>query len=561
MIFICVVAALSNVSCSLEEQVFTQTDESYITDAAMAEPLLLGVYRKLGTDGVYRLNLSFMFNSGTDESKAEGNHLDAFRSEQSNAFAASSQYVEQTWKELYSAVYDANYFLEMAARKMETFTEEDQEKLAVYIAEAHALRGLLYFELVRWFGNVPLGISTEGAARTPEKYKQADPVDVYKQIEADLTAALSLPYYDEDKVRKINSFRISKGAVLGLLAKVYATWAGYPLRDESKWELAAEKAGELISVQKHSLLPSYKTLWENAANSVWAPKESLLELSYWSPISTDASSGRVGNFNGVRGIQGALKKNAPGHNVGLYINPTFFQNWKDYDQDQRFALTYADYEYKLVDGKSAAVNYKTQGTRQISFLEAMEGTDPDWIPDWRNVYSYRITYGKWDTEKYVKDENYQTVGNYTNINWYLLRYSDVLLLYAEALNEWKKKPTQEAYDAVNMVRRRAFGLDVSTASAAADLPAGLSYEDFRQAVMDERKWELAGEGHRRQDLIRWGIYCKTVKDTYKALSDWHYNAQQYFQAGIYTQEGKHELLPIPQREIDLCGFKQNQNWN
>jgi len=553
---------LSGVSCSLEEKVYTKTDESYIVDADMAESLLLGIYRKLGTDGIYRLNIPFIFGAGTDESKGEGNHLQDFRAEQANAYAASSKYVEQTWKELYSAVYDANYFIEMAARKMETFSDEDKEKLSLYVAEAKALRGLLYFELVRWFGNVPLVLSTADSNLAPDEHRQAAPVKVYEQIEEDLKYAVQvLPYHSDDNVRKNTSFRISKGGALGLLTKVYATWAGCPICDKSRWELAAETAEELIISGRHGLIRQYDTLWYNSGNNVWAPAESLLELSYWSPISTDASSGRVGNFNGVRGIQGALKNDAPGHNVGLYINPTFLQNWKDYQLDKRFSITYADYEYKLVDNKPAAVYYKTQGTTQIPFLAAMEGTDPNWIQDWRNVYSYRLTFRKWDTEIYVKDANYQTVGNYTNINWYLLRYSDVLLLYAEALNEVNQGPVAEAYEAVNMVRRRAFGFDVNMPSSISDLPSGLSYADFSQAVRDERKWELAGEGHRRQDLIRWGIYYEIVKKTYTDLSLWHYMAPDYFQAGIYAQKGKHELLPIPQREIDLCGLKQNPNWN
>ena len=110
----------------------------------------------------------------------------------------------------------------------------------------------------------------------------------------------------------------------------------------------------------------------------------------------------------------------------------------------------------------------------------------------------------------MPDENYNTASHVTNINWYLLRYADVLLLYAEALNEVNMGPTLEAYDAVNMVRRRAFGLDYTVASDAADLEMGLSYKDFQEAIRDERAWELAGEAHRRQDLVRWGIYADTV---------------------------------------------------
>lgn len=559
--FTILTAALLCLSCSLEENVYTQTDESYIKDAAMSETLIMGVYKKLGVDGIYRQNLPFIFSLSTDESKPEGSSLDAHRTEGSNAFTASSSYVENTWKALYSAVYDANYFIELMGRKIPTFTEDDQAKCAYYVAEAKALRALLYFELVRWFGNVPLVLSTDEAYKAPEEFKQADPNDVYVQIENDLKDASEvLPYSGEADLRDNPSFRFSKGGVLGLLAKVYATWAGYPLYAEGKWELAVDAAEEVINSQKHSLLPDFVQLWKNSASNVWDPSESLIELSYWSPLATSESSGRVGNMNGVRGNQGCLRNNAPGHNVFCYYHPTFLANWKDYSLDKRFAVSYADYQY-TANGKEYYVSKKIDNVMTpISFVMALEAEEKN-QENWRGTYNYRLTHGKWDTELYVPDENYNTAAHVTNINWYLLRYSDLLLLYAEALNELNLGPTPAAYEAVNMVRRRGFGLDYTIASDVADLEAGLSYEDFQKAVRDERGWELAGEAHRRQDLIRWGIYADTVKETYNNLSTWHTNGHLYFLGGEYTKKGKHELLPIPQREIDLCGYKQNPNWN
>lgn len=554
--------ALSSISCSLEENVYTQTDEEYITDAAMSETLIMGVYKKLGTDGIYKQNLPFIFSLTTDESKPEGSSLTQHRAEGSNAFNASSSYVEATWKALYSAVYDANYFIELMDRKAGVFTEGDQAKCKYYVAEAKALRALLYFELVRWFGNVPLVLSTADSYKPADAIKQADPNEVYAQIERDLLEAEEvLPYSGDADLRTNPSFRFSKGAVQGLLAKVYATWAGYPLYAEGKWELAAAAAGRVVDSKKHALLTDFVQLWKNSAENVWAPSESLIELSYWSPLATDGSSGRVGNINGVRGNQGCLRNNAPGHNVFCYYHPTFLANWKDYALDKRFAVSYADYHY-TVNGKECYVLKTVNGVKNtpVTFVMALEAAEKD-QEGWRGTYNYRLTHGKWDTELYVPDDNYNTAANVTNINWYLLRYADVLLLYAEALNEVNQGPTAEAYEAINMVRRRGFGLDYTVASDDADLDPGLSYANFQKAIRDERAWELAGEAHRRQDLIRWGIYADVVIETYNNLGTWHSNAANYFLGGEYTQKGKHELLPIPQREIDLCGYKQNPNWN
>lgn len=142
-----------------------------------------------------------------------------------------------------------------------------------------------------------------------------------------------------------------------------------------------------------------------------------------------------------------------------------------------------------------------------------------------------------------------------------LRYADVLLLYAEALNEWKHGPTDEAYEAVNLVRRRGYGNPNNT--SICDLPTGLDEEEFRKVIRKERAYELAFEGHRRLDLVRWGIYYETVQNTYNALNNWWTTENEKFNYHVYvnTVKGKHELFPIPQRTMDLCTqYKQNPKW-
>ena len=177
-------------ACSLDEKVYTQIDESYVTDAEMAESVLLGVYRDLNVDGIYRWNLSMMFNLPTDEAKIEGSSLVAERLEGCNAYSASSSHVQKTWAALYKAVYDANYFLEMMERRSPDFPEEDAALCDIYVAEARFLRGLLYFELVRWFGHVPLVTSTAESYLPSDQIEQADPVKVYEFIEKDLQYAV-----------------------------------------------------------------------------------------------------------------------------------------------------------------------------------------------------------------------------------------------------------------------------------------------------------------------------------------------------------------------------------
>lgn len=560
--YIILVLGLLSMSCSLKEQSYTQVDDSYITDASLAQNVLYGVYKAMNTDGVYRLNLTMLFDCPNDEIRGEGNHLTAQRQEAANAFSSTSSYVQDSWSALYKGVYNANAFLEMMEKKLPEFSNEDQMRGSVYIAEARALRALYYFELVRWFGHVPLLKSTAESSQSYDKYVQADPVEVYKFIETDLKYAIeNLPWADEDAIREDNSFRFSKGAAMGLLVKVYATWAGYPLQDRSKWSDAATLAGELVGSGHHSLLADYDQLWKNAGNNVWDSHESLIEQSYWSPLSTTTSCGRVGNFNGVAAVQGTIRGNY--HFAFMRVVPTFIAGWKDYADDKRWAITFADYEYRQ-EGKVQITRTTVGGVANtpVTFEMAMDESTPGWQIGWRATYNYRLFPRKWDTEVYVKDENQIADNNLTNVNWYVLRYADVLLLYAEALNERDGAPSAEAFNAVNMVRRRGFGLDVNTPSVAADLPSTLGFEDFRKAIRDERSYELAFEGHRRQDLVRWGIYPETVADTYVAMGLWHFAAPQYYIGAMYTKKGKSELLPIPQREKDLCPqYDQNPGWD
>lgn len=106
--------------------------------------------------------------------------------------------------------------------------------------------------------------------QAPSTFVQENHETIYKFIEEDLLYAIqTLPYAIDDTNRQSNKYRMSKGAALGLLTKVYATWAGYPVKDHTKWAEAAKTAKVLVESQKHDLLNDFKQLWENTCNGVW----------------------------------------------------------------------------------------------------------------------------------------------------------------------------------------------------------------------------------------------------------------------------------------------------
>lgn len=552
-ILISVVCIFSFSSCTLDEEPHSEMEKkNFLNNANEAETVLLGVYRTMIADAAYGWNLSILFNLGTDISQVEGSTSENFRIIPTNAFSTSQAEIQNTWATLYNGIYNANDFLERISVKMDSYSNTDKQLATIYIAEARALRALFYFELVRHYNRIPLMTNTQMSYQDPKTFKQAEPEEVYKFIEKDLLYARDiLPYAIDDTYRSSNDYRLSKGAILGLLTKVYATWAGEPVKDVSKWELAATTARILIQSGKHSLLPNYEKLWENTCNGLWDPTESLIEISFYSPTVSGNSDpvGRIGKWNGVKTTAIAGERGSCAGNVKVIH--TFVLDWRNAgDGDIRRDLSIANYKYddnKVLWVKSASDTDLTAENKDKNKDQAQ-----------KNKQNY--TPAKWDIEKYAI-ANKLINNDKSNVNWYFLRYADVLLLYAEALNEWKHGPTDEAYEAVNLVRRRGYGNPNNT--SICDLPTGLDEEEFRKVIRKERAYELAFEGHRRLDLVRWGIYYETVQNTYNALNNWWTTENEKFNYHVYvnTVKGKHELFPIPQRTMDLCTqYKQNPKW-
>lgn len=550
---------LSGISCTdfLAENSSVDVDKNkFMNNAKEAKIVLDGVYRSLVGEGLYSYNLSLVFDLTNDLSQCEGSATSNFREVPTNAFNKSNSQVAQTWRQLYEAIYNANDFMEGINAKKAGYSDTDKELAEIYIAEAKALRALFYFELVRWYGNVSLYLTTAEASKDVSLHTQAKPADVYAQIERDLKDAIEvLPWATESD----RPFRMSKGSAYGLLTKVYATWAGYPVHDTSKWQEAANTAQTLITSGMHSLNPKYDQVWINTCNGKWEPNESLIEVSFYAATVTGNSAldpiGRIGKWNGVK----ATKEDASGGNAGnVKVVYTFIKKWQDqinadtlaqYPLDVRYGMSLADYVFAY--DKDAEVVVK----------ESLVSANPK--PKQFQTWTPR----KWSTE-FVDRANILTNSDRSNINWYVLRYSDVLLLYAEALNELRglgeASGMTAAYDAINQVRRRGHGQAVDAPCPGIDLD-GLSYEDFQQAVRDERAYELCFEGHRRQDLIRWGIYYETIQEVAQKLDAWwepdDKNPTPNYTARYYTVKGKHELFPIPQHDMDLMdNYKQNPKW-
>jgi hypothetical protein len=138
-------------------------------------------------------------------------------------------------------------------------------------------------------------------------------------------------------------------------------------------------------------------------------------------------------------------------------------------------------------------------------------------------------------------------------------------MLAEADNEVNNGPSQEAYDAINEVRGRAYGVPLDQPNANADLPAGLSYAEFRQQIQDERSRELCFEALRKPDLIRWGIFKQTMEAMVTEItgSNASVTNKNRWILGYQTAASnpRYTILPIPALELNINkAIRQNQGW-
>jgi hypothetical protein len=407
----------------------------------------------------------------------------------SYTFDATLWSLDNVWSNAYITINRAN----IALAHIPGITMDPTMRDRV-LGEAHFLRGLMYFELVRMFGDVPLitqEVRSVEEARTP----RTPAADVYALIESDLqTAASTLPAsYSGDDVGRATS-----GAAKALLAKVYLT--------QGDWTNAAKYAGEVITSGQYSLNPDWMTNFRIASENT--NPESIFEIQYGAPEQTAGVVGSVQSlFTLPAGFPG-------GDGYGLIrVSP------------ELIAL------YAPDDQRGAGATYFTS-----PYTDAMGRTTRWSVPN-------GPAFHKWLDESNSKDMTARAWQQMPN-NWIVLRYADVLLMYAEAVSEGGAATAGSAESALNQVRTRA-GIDPV---------GGLSQAALVDSVRVERRREFAFEGQRWFDLSRWGVLDQTIQAKTQLMQD--------VQPGETTVHGAPgNLFPIPQTEIDNNDqLTQNPGW-
>ena len=512
------------------------------------------IYGGLTQDRTYSQDLAIVWNLNSDIELVDGLGDDATNttSERGNMnYNASPAWskISGVWDAIYGVIEDANDVV-AGVRNSNLLTNgstSEQQAMKRYLGEALTLRAMCYLDLVRFFGDVPFKTEPSKSDLSNAYLSKTDRDEILDQLLVDLEEAVEmLPWADE--VGGYTTERITKGYAHGLLAQIAMTRAGYAIREKAKegyetasysdatyptqrpaaevrtdlYARALKHLSAIINNGTHQLNPSFENQWY-LINQLQLDKtyhENLFEI----PMGRNVT-GELGYTVGVR-MNGVTTEYGYGNSSGkLKLTAPLLYS---YDKnDLRRDITIAAFEIKQ-DGKNT--------------IDSLLGNAP-----------FGLYCAKWDCRKmsneWLQENLKATAKHMTGVNPVKMRYSQVLLYYAECLNElagpegsYQGDAGITALQALALVHNRAF----SEASIANNYMNNVprTKEGFFEALVQENAWEFAGEGYRKWDLIRWNLLVDRInafKQTY--LND--------LQSGKYPDKLYFNYSDAEQTKIDM----------
>ncbi|MCL2027222.1 MAG: RagB/SusD family nutrient uptake outer membrane protein [Bacteroidales bacterium] len=482
------------------------TPEELFESLPKSNYAIMGAYRDLISDRVYNDRMNMFWMPNTDIEMATGATLNgsdfrAFSNYISRPGFSGGNDLDESWPHVYGMFNKLNLAIHYIPLSPASSDPTTREGMAILRAEALVLRAHMYMEMIRAFGDIPFVINPAFEVVFDSK-KDRD--EIYEHLLNDLAEAVEiLPWVGGNGAMGVQSVnRVNKGYALGLTARIAMYRAGYSIRPNGEtrqgtnpntyYQIAKNAVEKLINEGPHSLTPSFAQYFITQCAGI-NQSESLWEIDFGRPGQT-GSGGTVAYCIGVRHTGTTNQYSNSANTAYILTSPIFFYSF--HDDDTRRDVTVSIGEF---NNESSASNSGPAGYRQR----------------WTNLRDFaRI--GKWDL-KYLSDAAKRaletgTGKRPTGANWPVMRYSDALLLHAEA--SYHLGEMADAMSSLMQVRNRAFP---TNPAAAANINS-----DFFQAIVDERAWELAGENHRKWDLIRWnllGEHLERFKDEHYALAE------------------------------------------
>jgi len=507
-----------------------QTSSVIYENEGMAKSAIMGVYSQLAGTFVYGQKMSVNWQGVSDIELASGYNDDPSNQLTSDTGAANY------WCDWYNQTIQWSYIFkmaELASTAVEGIRNSSilgtSKTMQQYLGEALTLRALSYFELVRRYGDIPYKEGTSNSDLSNVYMGKIDRDSIYPCIIKDMQEAITyLPWMGNGEY---NVERISKGFAKGLLARIALTAGGWSIRDGNQfsdanvehypntannpgmaeingyyvgrpknwkdfYEIAEQQCAEIIgdAENPHRLDPDYGDIWKTVCGLEYNTyNENLFEVA-----NGVGYSGDIGTLMG-RGMDGNLGYGSRGWG-GSYIstNGYYFYSFDPEDSRRDYACYWATGK-KRTDGKY-------DGTGGVE--EKLDNS------------IMNLKFGKWDFfwtgDAYRNIASTATARTPTGINWILMRYPDILLMFAEAryqLGKGEDTPNAtakiSARQALEQVRARAFGEGSAKIS---------QYDpDFFMAIVNERAWEFGCEGIRKLDLVRWGLLDTKIEEMKEAM--------------------------------------------
>jgi hypothetical protein len=480
----------------------TLTQESVFSSVSNMNSAVIGVYAMLIGDNGYGSRIATLFPQSADDMKTSGDYS-ALDRRGISCYGASPDNTDlpNPFNQLFKGIERANICIKYIPKSdlYTNGTDAQKATLQKLYGEALTLRAQFFYEAIRNWGDMPAQF--EPAADVTNPYLSRVSSDtLYDKLLDDLKVAEDLvPWRTESPDQNI---RLTKGAVKGLRARIALARGGYSLRSDTHknerradykkyYQIAYDECKEIIAhPEQHTLNPVYENIFKtlHTATRLDDAHELMFEVgAYGGNASTDS---KLGYYNGLRH---STSSRFGGGGGGINPLPTYYYEF-DSIGDCRRDVTINIFEIDTASKKIMNV--------------ATTMTDGKFRRSWTNI-----------------------TGTSQNlaINWPILRFADILLMYAEADNEINNGPSADAINAYERVRKRAFvGFESRMGTTPTDK------DGFFKAIVQERLLEFGGEGIRKYDLIRWNMLGSKIEETRQKLRDFMNGVGRYANLPLYV---------------------------
>ncbi len=462
------------------------TEEMSFANLDFAQKAVYGIYANLTENNLYEYVMGLFFKCDTDIELQFSANDGARRSITHYAANEGNSALITPWNLLYQTIERANICIDNLPRSPIWEGEYAAQARQLY-AEAITLRAQCYYELVQLWGDVPFVTSP---VRSGDNFylPKTDRDEIYEYLVKDLKDVEEyLPW-----LRGVGTAeRVTRSFSKGLRARIAITYAGYSLRNKTletrrgrNWQeyyrIANQECREIMESGQHQLNPNYENIFRgiHAYTQDLAYGEVLFEIAFGRLIS-----GRVAQSIGMAFVTNPEDPKYGRAASEIQSTPYYFYSFDTKDLRRNVNSELFNYGNATYLGQQRLIGHT--GFRPCK---------------WRRSW---ITPSMGGDLKAVQA---------TGVNWPIMRYSDVVLMFAESENELNG-PNDAAKEALASVRRRAFPTELWTEKVTAYVnSAAAGKESFFNAIVDERGWEFGGEMIRKYDLVRWNLlYTKIQK--------------------------------------------------